>query len=110
MRIKTLLITVLTCFIIIPSVAFAIVANVQMNSIALQNYTDAAKDMAERQASSLSEYFATLSSTTKQIAENPYITGFTKDGKTGVIDEFIGNYTVMIEIGNEDKDAMFDLA
>ena len=44
MRIKTLLITVLTCFIIIPSVAFAIVANVQMNSIALQNYTDAAKD------------------------------------------------------------------
>ncbi|MBQ8931239.1 MAG: diguanylate cyclase [Ruminiclostridium sp.] len=110
MRIKTLLITVLTCFIIIPSVAFAIVANVQMNSIALQNYTDAAKDMAERQASSLSEYFATLSSTTKQIAENPYITGFTKEGKTGVIDEFIGNYTVMIEIGNEDKDAMFDLA
>ena len=89
MRIKTLLITVLECFIIIPSVAFAIVANVQMNSIALQNYTDAAKDMTERQSASLSEYFDTLVSTTKQIAEDSRISAFTKDGNTNAADEII---------------------
>lgn len=114
MRIKTLLITVLVCFIIIPSVAFAIVANVQMNSIALQNYTDAAKDMTERQAASLSEYFDTLVSTTKQIAEDSRISAFTKDGNTNAADEIINVYSLMI--GNavsEDNsafDSMFDLA
>lgn len=110
MRIKTLLITVLTCFIIIPSVAFAIVANVQMSNIALQNYTDAAKDMAQRQAGSLSQYFDTLSATTKQIAGNPYITSFTKDGKKDTIATVIGGYTVMIANATSDQDSMFDLA
>lgn len=110
MRIKTLLITVLTCFIIIPSVAFAIVASVQMNSIALQNYTSAAKDMAEKQAGSLSQYFLTLSDTAKQIAEEPYITQFTRKGKTDKIKTLIGDYTMMIETGINDEDSMFDLA
>ena len=110
MRIKTLLITVLTCFIIIPSVAFAIAANVQMNSIAIQNYTDAAKDMAEKQANSLSQYFATLSNTAKQIAEDPYITSFTKDGNTSMIDTIISNYTMMIGSVEKDESLKSDLA
>ena len=111
MRIKTLLITVLTCFIIIPSVAFAIAANMQMDSLALQNYSNAAKSMTEKQAVGLSQYFATLSGTAKQIATDPYITRFTKDNVADdKIEAVIKNYTSLIKTGAEDNSALADLA
>lgn len=73
MKIKSLLIVVLACFVVLPSVVFAVAANIQMNDIALANYTETAKSMAERQSYNISEYFATLSAVAKQVADDPYL-------------------------------------
>ena len=114
MRIKTLLITVLVCFIIIPAVAFSVVANVQMSSIAMQNYSDAAKDMTEKQALTLSNYFETLVGTTKQIADDSRITAFTKNGNKNEVEDVINMYSVVIDQATSENDkvfeSMFDLA
>lgn len=79
MKIKSLLIIVLACFVIIPSVVFASVANVEMNKLALKNYKQTAQSMAENQAYNISEYFRIISASAKQIADNPDILEFNSD-------------------------------
>ncbi len=79
MKIKSLLIIVLACFVIIPSVVFASVANVEMNKLALKNYKQTAQSMAENQAYNISEYFRIISASAKQIADNPDILEFNNE-------------------------------
>lgn len=76
MKIKSLLIIVLACFVIIPSVVFATVANVEMNKLALKNYKQTAQSMVENQTYNISEYFRIISASAKQIADNPDILEF----------------------------------
>ena len=71
MKIKSLLIIVLACFVIIPSVAFACVANIQMSDLALKNYRNTAMTMAEKQSFNITQYFRLLSASAQQIADNP---------------------------------------
>ena len=70
MKIKSLLIIVLACFVIIPSVVFASVANVEMNKLALKNYKQTAQSMTENQTYNISEYFRIISASAKQIYWN----------------------------------------
>lgn len=79
MKIKSLLITVLACFVIIPSVAFACIADVEMNKLAMKNYKQTAQSMAENQTYNISEYFRIISASAKQIADNPDILSFDKE-------------------------------
>lgn len=79
MKIKSLLITVLACFVIIPSVVFACIANVEMNKLAMKNYKQTAQSMAENQTYNISEYFRIISASAKQIADNPDILSFDKE-------------------------------
>ncbi len=79
MKIKSLLIIVLACFVIIPSVVFASVANVEMNKLALKNYKQTAQSMADNQAYNISEYFRIISASAKQIADNPDILEFNNE-------------------------------
>ena len=79
MKIKSLLITVLACFVIIPSVVFASIANVEMNKLAMKNYKQTAQSMAENQTYNISEYFRIISASAKQIADNPDILSFDKE-------------------------------
>ena len=79
MKIKSLLIIVLACFVIIPSVVFASVANVEMNKLALKNYKQTAQSMTENQTYNISEYFRIISASAKQIADNPDILEFNSD-------------------------------
>lgn len=79
MKIKSLLIIVLACFVIIPSVVFASVANFEMNDLALKNYKQTAQSMADNQAYNISEYFRIISASAKQIADNPDILEFNKE-------------------------------
>ena len=96
MRIKTLLITVLACFVIIPSVAFAVVADIQMQEIALTNYISTTRSMTEKQSYNMAQYFDTLSRTASQIAKNPYTTAYTKDGDEKLVGKMIDIYNNMI--------------
>ncbi len=96
MRIKTLLITVLACFVIIPSVAFAVVADIQMQEIALTNYISSTRSMTEKQSYNMAQYFDTLSRTASQIAKNPYTTAYTKDGDEKLAGKMIDIYNNMI--------------
>ncbi len=96
MRIKTLLITVLACFVIIPSVAFAVVADIQMKEIALTNYISSTRSMTEKQSYNMAQYFDTLSRTASQIAKNPYTTAYTKDGDEKLAGKMIDIYNNMI--------------
>ncbi len=96
MRIKTLLITVLACFVIIPSVAFAVVADIQMKELALTNYTNTTRSMTEKQAYNIAQYFETLSRTGEQIAKSPYTTAYTKDGDEMLVGRMIDIYNNMI--------------
>ena len=70
MKIKSLLVIVLACFVIIPSVVFAAVANIQMNDLAISNYRNTAKIMAEKQSFNIAQYFRLLSTSAEQIADN----------------------------------------
>lgn len=79
MKIKSLLIIVLACFVIIPSVVFASVANFEMNDLALKNYKQTAQSMADNQAYNISEYFRIISASAKQIADNPDILEFNNE-------------------------------
>lgn len=79
MKIKSLLIIVLACFVIIPSVVFASVANVEMNKLALKNYKQTAQSMTENQTYNISEYFRIISASAKQIADNPDILEFNSE-------------------------------
>lgn len=79
MKIKSLLITVLACFVIIPSVAFACIADVEMNKLAMKNYKQTAQSMVENQTYNISEYFRIISASAKQIADNPDILSFDKE-------------------------------
>lgn len=105
MKIKSLLITVLACFVVIPAVVFAVTANLQMKDIALKNYTSATESMAEKQSYNISQYFITLSRTAKQIAENPYLTSYTsaaEDEKNdGLALKMFENYKKLIDDDNE---------
>lgn len=89
MKIKTLLILVLIIFVIVPPVAFAITAGIEMNSLALTNYTSTTKAMAENQSYNLAQYMESLSVSAKQIADNPAILDFNKAGdSTAALDVY----------------------
>ena len=86
MKIKSLLITVLACFVIIPSVAFACIADVEMNKLAMKNYKQTAQSMVENQTYNISEYFRIISASAKQIADNPDILSFDKENNPTTTD------------------------
>lgn len=100
MKIKSLLIIVLACFVIIPSVVFASVANVEMNKLALNNYKQTAQSMAENQAYNISEYFRIISASAKQIADNPDILEFNSD-KSPTSTDALDIYSKIVFSDNE---------
>ena len=100
MKIKSLLIIVLACFVIIPSVVFASVANVEMNKLALKNYKQTAQSMAENQAYNISEYFRIISASAKQIADNPDILEFNSE-KSPTSTDALDIYSKIVSSDNE---------
>ncbi len=103
MRIKTMLIAVLTCFIIIPSIAFAVVADIQMKNVALTNYQSATSSMAGTQSGNIAEYFKTISTTAGQIAESPNVKDFTENGNTTLVKQMFDNYKLMLNSIDDKK-------
>lgn len=100
MKIKSLLITVLACFVIIPSVVFACIANVEMNKLAMKNYKQTAQSMAENQTYNISEYFRIISASAKQIADNPDILSFDKE-KNPTTTDALAIYSNIASADNE---------
>ena len=100
MKIKSLLIIVLACFVIIPSVVFASVANVEMNKLALKNYKQTAQSMADNQAYNISEYFRIISASAKQIADNPDILEFNNE-KNPTSTDALDIYSMITSSDNE---------
>lgn len=100
MKIKSLLIIVLACFVIIPSVVFASVANVEMNKLALKNYKQTAQSMTENQTYNISEYFRIISASAKQIADNPDILEFNSE-KNPTSTDALDIYSTIASSGNE---------
>lgn len=84
MKIKSLLIIVLACFVIIPSVVFASVANVEMNKLALKNYKQTAQSMTENQTYNISEYFRIISGKRKADSRQPGYTGIQQREKSNI--------------------------
>ncbi len=105
-----MLITALTCFILIPSIAFAVVADIQMKNIALTNFSNSLKNTAETQARNVEGYFRSLVSTSKQISESPYVTEFTKNGNDIEIKKFIETYKDIVVPDGTDSKHSSDLA
>lgn len=93
MKIRTMLIIVLACFIVIPSTVFGIVAGMQMKDVAMSNYTETTKVIAEKQAYNLSEYFYSLSATAKQIAQNPLL----DEGNATAVSKAFDTYSAIID-------------
>lgn len=100
MKIKSLLIIVLACFVIIPSVVFASVANVEMNKLALKNYKQTAQSMADNQTYNISEYFRIISASAKQIADNPDILEFNNE-KNPTSTDALDIYSMITSSDNE---------
>lgn len=100
MKIKSLLIIVLACFVIIPSVVFASVANVEMNKLALKNYKQTAQSMADNQTYNISEYFRIISASAKQIADNPDILEFNSE-KNPTSTDALDIYSMITSSDNE---------
>ncbi|MBP3336434.1 MAG: diguanylate cyclase [Ruminiclostridium sp.] len=100
MKIKSLLIIVLACFVIIPSVVFASVANVEMNKLALKNYKQTAQSMTENQTYNISEYFRIISASAKQIADNPDILEFNSE-KNPTSTDALDIYSAIASSDNE---------
>ncbi len=100
MKIKSLLIIVLACFVIIPSVAFACIADVEMNKLAMKNYKHTAQSMVENQTYNISEYFRILSASAKQIADNPDILSFDKE-KNPTTTDALTIYSNIVSADNE---------
>lgn len=100
MKIKSLLIIVLACFVIIPSVAFACIADVEMNKLAMKNYKQTAQSMAENQTYNISEYFRIISASAKQIADNPDILSFDKE-KNPTTTDALSIYSNIASADNE---------
>ena len=85
---------------IIPSVVFASVANVEMNKLALKNYKQTAQSMADNQAYNISEYFRIISASAKQIADNPDILEFNNE-KNPTSTDALDIYSMITSSDNE---------
>ncbi len=97
MKIRTILIAALCCFVIIPMVIFAVSANISMRKIAINNYTSVTQMIAEKQSVNIAEYFKTLSDSAKMAADNPYIDEYVNNGDEESIQALINSYDNIIE-------------
>lgn len=79
MKIRSILIVILACFTIVPVVAYAISADMQMHKIAEEQYSKVTQQMAESQSINLATYFESLQRTASTIVNDQYIQAFSKD-------------------------------